>query len=442
MTNQSQSARFDLDIPDQIFQIKITNNGQERVCSQRDFINEWVYFTYASNMFTPDFPTQTLQYNYRDRSWGIFNECYTTYGLFRQTNGYTWATIGRVFESWEKWNEPWNAGSTTLLQQQTIAGNQQGFVVFRDDGTNESVSLTIQSFSGSTVTSPNHCLNLGDFIIITDCLGAVSSQVNGKIFRVDAPVTTNTFTLDPVITAGAYLGSGLITRMYVPQIQTKQFPVSWGISRKTRIGPQQYLLTKTAISQITLQVFLSQNASAPYNINNNALVNSSVLYTCPESTNLGLSPANINLQMVTAEAQEYIWHRKNISLIGDTIQFGFTLSEDQMSSFTAVGTPATITGATQANPCVLTAVNSFNAGEMLKITGVVGMTELNFVALQNNYYQIIDATSTSITIDVDSTAFTAYSSGGIATPVDAVNQFAEIELHSIIIDVQPSQVLA
>ncbi len=442
MTNQSQSARFDLDIPDQIFQIKITNNGQERLCSQRDFINEWVYFSYASNMFTADFPTQTLQYNYRDRSWGIFNECYTTYGLFRQTTGYTWATIGRYFSSWEKWNEPWNAGSTTLLQQQTIAGNQQGFVLFRDEGTNESVSLTIQSFSGSTVTSPNHCLNLGDFIIIKGCLGTVSSQVNGKIFRVDSPVTTNAFSLDPVISAGTYLGGGLITRMYVPQIQTKQFPVAWGISRKTRIGPQQYLLTKTAVSQITLQVFLSQNASAPYNINNNALVNSSVLYTCPESTNLGLSPANINLQMVTAEAQEFIWHRKNISLIGDTVQLGFTLSEDQMSSFTAIGTTATITGATAANPCVLSAINSYNAGEMLQITGVVGMTQLNFVALQNNYYQIISASSTTITIDVDASAFTAYSSGGTATPVDAVNQFAEIELHSIIMDVQPSQVLA
>lgn len=442
ITNQTSSTRFDLDIPDQIFQIMLKNNGQERVCSQRDFITEWVYFTYASNMFTPSFPTQTLQYNYRDHSWGIFNESYTTYGLFRQTSGYTWATIGNVFKSWEKWNEPWNAGSTTLLQQQTIAGNQQGFVVFRDDGTNESISLTIQSFSGNTVTSPNHCLNFGDFIIINGCLGTVSSQVNGKIFQVDSPVTANTFTLDPLISAGTYLGNGNITRMYVPQIQTKQFPVAWSMARKTRIGPQQYLLTKTAVSQITLQIFLSQNGASPYNINNNALVNSSVLYTCPESTNLGLTPANINLQMVTAQAQEYIWHRKNISLIGDTIQLGFTLSPEQMSSFTAIGTPATITGATPTYPCVLAAINNFNAGEMLRITGVVGMTELNFDAINNNYYQILSASSTSVTIDVDATGFTAYDSGGIAQPVDAVNQFAEIELHSIVMDVQPSQVLA
>ena len=128
ITNQNQSKRFDLEIPDQIFQIGLLNNGQERVCAHRDFINEWAYFTYPSNQFSYKFPTQTLQYNYRDNSWGIFNECYTTYGLFRQSTGYTWATIGSVFPTWSDWNEPWNAGSTTVLQPQVIVGNQQGFV--------------------------------------------------------------------------------------------------------------------------------------------------------------------------------------------------------------------------------------------------------------------------------------------------------------------------
>ena len=58
-----------------------------------------------------------------------------------------------------------------------------------------------------------------------------------------------------------------------------------------------------------------------------------MLYTCPESTNLGLTPANINLQMVTAAnafQQQQIWHRMNTSLIGDTVQFGITLNDDQM----------------------------------------------------------------------------------------------------------------
>ncbi len=55
-----------------------------------------------------------------------------------------------------------------------------------------------------------------------------------------------------------------------------------------------------------------------------------MLFTCPESTNLGLTTANINLQMPTAIQQQQIWHRMNTSLIGDTVQIGFTLSDEQM----------------------------------------------------------------------------------------------------------------
>lgn len=345
ITTQNETRRIDLDIPDQVFQINLQNNGSERVCAQRDFINEWIYFSYPSNNSAFKFPSQTLLYNYRDDSWGIFNETYTTYGTFRKQTGYTWATIGTVFPTWASWNEPWNAGTTTLLQQEVIAGNQQGFVVFRDDGTNESNSLYIQNIVTSIVTSPNHNLSNGDYIVITGALGTVGSSVNTKIFSVSA-VTTNTFVLNPPLSAGlTYIGGGLIKKMYVPFIQTKQFPSAWSMGRKTRIGRQMYLLTSTYNSQIQLLIYLSQNPDAPYNSGpivpsnnsiNNSLIYSTVLYTCPESTNLGLTPANINLQMVTASAQDRIWHRLNTSLIGDTIQLGFTLSDDQMrdESFT------------------------------------------------------------------------------------------------------------
>ncbi len=119
------------------------------------------------------------------------------------------------------------------------------------------------------------------------------------------------------------------------------------MSRKTRLGPQQYLLSKTARSQATLLIFLSQDGTNPYNEGpivpglsfNNALVYSSVLYTCPESTNLGLTAANINLQMVTATEQAQIWHRVNTSLLGDTIQVAITISDDQMVEVDDNGVP-------------------------------------------------------------------------------------------------------
>lgn len=453
ITSQTQAQRLDLEIPDQTFQVKQTDNGAERITANRDFITEWAYFTYpvANANAAHVYPNQTLQYNYRDNSWAIFNETYTTYGLFRRRTGYTWLTIGTHFKSWEKWNEPWNAGSTTLLAPIVIAGNQEGFVMARDDGTNEGTSLAITSFSGSTVTCYDHCLNQGDYILISGCLGTVSSQVNNKIFSVADIPSKDTFILNPTLSGSpTYLGLGLITRMYVPLIQSKQFPLAWDMARKTRLGPQQYLLTATETAQVSLLIFLSQNAASAYNegpivpqgnVVNSSLIYSTVLYTCPESTNIGLSPANINLQTPTAVQQDQIWHRKNTSLIGDTVQIGITLSDAQMRSLTPGSTAVTITGATQAYPCVLNAVNDFSADNLIQITGVVGMIELNFDEDLGNNYNIISRTPTTITIDVDSSAFTTYVSGGSAIIVAPDSQFAEIELHSFVLDVSPSQLL-
>ena len=71
---------------------------------------------------------------------------------------------------------------------------------------------------------------------------------------------------------------------------------------------------------------------------------------------------------------------------------------------------ATITGVTQANPAVVTAANTFTNGETVTITGVVGMTELN-----GNTYTVTNASGASFELSgIDSTAFTAYSSGGSA----------------------------
>jgi len=341
ITSQNEARRIDEDILDEVFEMNMINNGAERITAQRDFINEWIYLTYvgndSGNAFTY-FPNQTLLFNYRDNSWAVFKESYTTYGSFRKQTGFTWATVGTVYPTWSSWTAPWSAGASTLLQPEVIAGNHQGFVVVRDEGTDESNSLYIRDISSSVVTSPDHNLSMGDYIIISGAIGTVASQVNDKIFTINT-VTQNTFVLNPLITSGTYVGGGVIKKIYRPFIQTKQFPVSWSMARKTRLGPQQYLLTATSNSQIQLLIFLSQDPDNGYNnspivpnINssNNSLVYSSVLYTCPESTNLGLTPANINLNMVTAARQSQIWHRMNTSLIGDTVQIGFTLSDEQL----------------------------------------------------------------------------------------------------------------
>lgn len=71
----------------------------------------------------------------------------------------------------------------------------------------------------------------------------------------------------------------------------------------------------------------------------------------------------------------------------------------------------TITGITKANPCVITITSSgtpvlYN-GDQIYLAGIVGMTQLN-----GGYFNIASISGTTITIDVDATGYTAYSSGG------------------------------
>lgn len=213
LSSQTEAKRFDLEIPDEVFEIRLTDNGTERFTAIRDFINEWIYFTFPSNQESGSiykFPTRTLLYNYRDNSWSVLNESYTSYGSFRKSTGFTWATVGEVYPTWSSWNDAWNAGTSTLENPEIIAGNQQGFVLTRDDGTNEGNSLYIQDISGGIITSPDHSLNLGDYIQISGCLGTISSEVNGKIFSVGPPIDEDSFTLNPPIGSGTYLGEGKI----------------------------------------------------------------------------------------------------------------------------------------------------------------------------------------------------------------------------------------
>ena len=86
----------------------------------------------------------------------------------------------------------------------------------------------------------------------------------------------------------------------------------------------------------------------------------------------------------------------------------------------------TITGITSANPAVVTSNgHGLQNGTKIVISGVVGMTEVN----TNTYYVQNTATNTfslsssddpTVTTNVDSSAFTGYTSGGIVTPKNVV----------------------
>ena len=76
----------------------------------------------------------------------------------------------------------------------------------------------------------------------------------------------------------------------------------------------------------------------------------------------------------------------------------------------SIAAPMTITGITKATAAVITIVgHTFVVGDVLCITGVTGMTEIN------NLIAIVTVVSTNlVTVNINSSAFTTYGSGGTA----------------------------
>lgn len=77
---------------------------------------------------------------------------------------------------------------------------------------------------------------------------------------------------------------------------------------------------------------------------------------------------------------------------------------------------ATITGASKANPCLITAANPYAENERVTLSDVGGMVELN-----SNTYVAFNVTSANFNIrnldglNVNSSSFTTYTSGGLAS---------------------------
>ncbi len=98
---------------------------------------------------------------------------------------------------------------------------------------------------------------------------------------------------------------------------------------------------------------------------------------------------------------------------------------DFVSSFADVFVPepftATITNITQAASAVVTANNSFHRGASIVFSSVGGMTQINGLV------GVIQTVSpTAFTVSIDTTAFTAYGSGGEAALFNTPQTWAQI----------------
>ncbi len=93
----------------------------------------------------------------------------------------------------------------------------------------------------------------------------------------------------------------------------------------------------------------------------------------------------------------------------------------QANAFISSPYIANITNISQAASAVITANNSFGAGQSVIIANVSGMTQINGLV-----GAIIAADSTSITVNINSSAFSAYGSGGTASLFNVPQTAAQI----------------
>ena len=107
--------------------------------------------------------------------------------------------------------------------------------------------------------------------------------------------------------------------------------------------------------------------------------------------------------------------------IPSTTQVLVAIDSTQVNAFIANPYTATITGVTNAINAVVTANNTFKIGNILTISGIVGMTELN----QSNLV-ILSANSTSFTLNIDSSAYGTYISDGTATLQQLITSYPQI----------------
>ncbi len=107
---------------------------------------------------------------------------------------------------------------------------------------------------------------------------------------------------------------------------------------------------------------------------------------------------------------------------GYVLEFGANYVRFFNNGSPIVESALAITGATQANPCVVSVANTYAVGDWVLITGVGGMTQLN-----GKYYIISARTAGTITLhdlfgaNVNSTAYGAYTAGGSVSRVYTIS---------------------
>ena len=324
-TSSFDSQRFDQKIVDQVFSINANNNGFDRISGVRDFYHEVIYFTYVSDDGNENniYPNRTVVYNYREGSFALWKESFTTYGIYKVSTTQTWANY---FTPWEFWTDYWqDLGGDQYVEPFVAGGTAQGFIMAKwADQSFNHPSMYIQAVAGVQITSANHNLEQGMYIGLWPSPPSDSVILPSVIYAIAKVIDADNFTVGPLADlSGVVPGIWQMSVVDLLNVYSKQFPAAWSQSMKTRIGAQKYFLDTTTGGEFTLNIYGSQSSLALDGTNSNLAIFNSIVRTRPDDS-LGLNDS--------AASQTQTWHRLSSSAIGDTVQLQFTMSSAQMTN--------------------------------------------------------------------------------------------------------------
>lgn len=244
----------------------------------------------------------------------------------------------------------------------------------------------ITNANPAVVTSNAHGYSNGDEVYITGISGAIADDLNNRNFKV-AGVTANTYQLQYMdgtnvnsTSFGSYTSGGTCERVY--EIDTPYTTAD--------VGDLNFVQSADVITI----VHPSYSPRELSRLGDTSWTISAITFNPSISQPTGLS--------ATAAVAGAVEYNFKVTAVNE---------ETGEESLPALGPNKTITGATKANPCVITSAGHGLAnGDEVYIKNVVGMTELN-----NRTFIVSGVAANTFQLDGEnSTGYTTYSSGGVA----------------------------
>jgi hypothetical protein len=334
--------RVDERIPSEIFKIKNTDFGPQRVSGNINYFEEIVYFAYPDatitslNNETFPYPNRILVYNYVNKSFAKYRDNVTAlgYSYLKIDQSITWNTE----ITWGEADFEWGSAEQITGYRNSIGGNQKGYVFAFLLGLNvNDAQLNITAVNNTTgaLTVTDHGFDEGAAIRITGCVG--TSGINDYNYIVSI-IDNDTVTVtkadgSPLGWSGTYLGLGQITKIIVPNVVTKDFNYFLQSPISIRINEIDFYVAQSSGGSFVCNIYDNTTLGNP--INGDITTN---LGTVTTINNIDYSDSNLvstspSQLLIGNQSQEYVWSILQNSVQGQSLRMQLTLDTRQIANY-------------------------------------------------------------------------------------------------------------